>query len=200
MTATTNVHKAETINCTATRFDHEARANTVQAKGRQAGAAARRRGLTVKEVAALMGVNYGHLCSVANGRRPWTPMLRERATAVLGEAPGQGVVYRRGGLVQGESTGIRERARALGLSMGELADLVGVSRSYMTLAARGHRNMSPRCSGRWRKRCRPRPGSNQPRLPRWTRGRCGTAWRPMVSPRTRRPGGPASAPPCSPRS
>ena len=70
-------------------------------------------------------------------------MLRERATAVLGEAPGQGVVYRRGGLVQGESTGIREQARALGLTQRELADLVGVSRSYMTLAGRGHRNMSP---------------------------------------------------------
>ena len=38
-------------------------------------------------------------------------MLRERATAVLGEVPGQGVVYRQGGLVQGESTCIRERAR-----------------------------------------------------------------------------------------
>ena len=164
MTATTNVHKAETINCTATRFDHEARAHTVQAKERQAGAAepghatgkpenelraaARRRGLTVKEVAALMGVNYGHLCSVANGRRPWTPMLRERATAVLGEAPGQGVVYRRGGLVQGESTGIREQARALGLTQRELPGLAGVSETYMSQVARGHRNMSPQVQTR----------------------------------------------------
>ena len=51
-----------------------------------------------------MGVNYGYLSSVASGRRPWTPLLRERATAVLGEVPGQGVVYRQGGLVKGEST------------------------------------------------------------------------------------------------
>ena len=50
-------------------------------------AAARRHGLTLKELAARMGVNYGHLCSVAKGHRPWTPMLRERAKAVLGEVP-----------------------------------------------------------------------------------------------------------------
>ena len=111
-------------------------------------AAARRRGLTVKEVAALMGVNYGHLCSVANGRRPWSPMLRERAMAVLGEVPGQGVVYRRGGLVQGESTGIREQARAQGLSQRELAGLVGVSATYMSQVARGRRNMSPQVQAR----------------------------------------------------
>ena len=107
-------------------------------------AAARRQGLTVKEVAALMGVNYGHLCAVANGHRPWTPMLREKVTAVLGEVPGQGTVYRRGGLVvQGESTGIREQARAQGLSQRELADRVGVSATFMSQVARGRRSMSP---------------------------------------------------------
>ena len=106
-------------------------------------AAARRQGLTVKEVAALMGVNYGHLCAVANGHRPWTPMLREKVTAVLGEVPGQGTVYRRGGLVQGESTGIREQARAQGLTQRELADRVGVSATFMSQVARGRRSMSP---------------------------------------------------------
>ena len=111
-------------------------------------AAARRRGLTVKEVAALMGVNYGHLCAVANGRRPWTPMLREKAMAVLGEAPGQGVVYRRGGLVQSESTYIRERARELGMTQKDLANLVGVSSGYMSDVARGRRNMSPQVQAR----------------------------------------------------
>ena len=111
-------------------------------------AAARRQGLTVKEVAALMGVNYTHLCSVANGRRPWTPMLRERAMAVLGEVPGQGVLYRRGGLVQGESTGIREQARAQGLTQSELAGLVGVSATYMSQVARDRRNMSPQVQAR----------------------------------------------------
>ena len=111
-------------------------------------AAARRQGLTVKEVASLMGVNYGHLCAVGNGRRPWTPMLRERAMAVLGEVPGQGVVYRRGGLVQGESTGIREQARSQGLSQRELADRVGVSATFMSQVARGRRNMSPQVQAR----------------------------------------------------
>ena len=71
-------------------------------------------------------------------------MLRERAMAVLGEVPGQGVVYRQCGLVQGsESTCIRERAREVGLSMGALADRVGVSRSYMSMASRGKRHFSP---------------------------------------------------------
>ncbi len=107
-------------------------------------AAARRKGLTLKELADLMGISYGYLSQVSSGSRPWTPMLRERAMAVLGEVPGQGVVYRQGGVVSGaESTCIRERAREVGLSMGALADLVGVSRSYMSMASRGKRNMSP---------------------------------------------------------
>ena len=106
-------------------------------------AAARRKGLTLKELADLMGVSYGYLSQVSAGSRSWSPMLRERAMAVLGEVPGQGVVYRQGGLVQGESTCIRERAREVGLSMGALADLVGVSRSYMSQASRGKRHFSP---------------------------------------------------------
>ena len=91
---------------------HQNEANTVQAPEIQAGAAeqgqtkgkpeselraaARRHGLTLKELADRMGVNYGYLSSVASGRRPWTPMLRERAMAVLGDVPGQGIVYRQG--------------------------------------------------------------------------------------------------------
>ena len=67
-------------------------------------AAARRHGLTLKELAARMGVSYGYLSSVSAGRRSWSPMLRERVAAVLGEVPGPGVVYRQGGLVQGESS------------------------------------------------------------------------------------------------
>ncbi len=88
-----------------------------------------------------MGVNYGYLSSVASGRRPWTPLLRERAMAVLGEVPGQGIVYRQGGLVQGESTCIRERARALGMSQKDLALRVGVSVGYISEVARGRNNM-----------------------------------------------------------
>ena len=111
-------------------------------------AAARRRGLTVKELANLMGVNHGYLSSVASGRRPWSPLLRERAMAVLGEVPGQGIVYRQGGLVEGESTCLRERARQRGLSMKELAHLVGVSSGFISDVARGRRNMSPAVQAR----------------------------------------------------
>ena len=111
-------------------------------------AAARRHGLNLKELADRMGVNYGYLSSVASGRRPWTPLLRERATAVLGEVPGQGIVYRQGGLVQGESTCIRERARELGLTQKELAQRVGVSVGYMSEVARGRKNMSPAVQAR----------------------------------------------------
>ena len=159
MKANTNIHQAETITSTATRFDDQDQANTAQAPEMQAGAAAqgqskgkpeselraaaRRHGLNLKELAAKMGVNYGYLSSVASGRRPWTPLLRERAMAVLGEVPGQGVVYRQGGLIQGESTCIRERARALGMSQKDLAQRVGVSVGYMSEVARGRKNMSP---------------------------------------------------------
>ena len=44
---------------------------------------------------------------------------------VLGEVPGQGVVYRQGCLVSGESSCIREQGRAMGMSMRGLADRVG---------------------------------------------------------------------------
>ena len=137
---------------TATNIDQTAASDIDQTRAQERGqgkpeselkAAARKHGLTVKEVAALMGVNYAHLCAVANGHRPWTPMLREKVAAVLGEVPGQGTVYRRGGLVQGESTGIREQARSQGLTQGELADLVGVSATFMSQVARGRRSMSP---------------------------------------------------------
>ena len=104
-------------------------------------AAARRRGLTMKELAVKMGVSDGYLSGVSTGRTPWTPRLREKAMAVLGEVPGQGVVYRQGGAVDGESSYIRERAREVGMSLRDLADRVGVSYSYMSLVSRGHRSM-----------------------------------------------------------
>ncbi len=161
MKATTNIHTTEVITHSITGFDgnENAAAGAGNIQGTQAGAAgrgrtkgkpeselraaARRHGLNLKELAVLMGVNYGYLSSVASGRRPWTPMLRGRATAVLGEVPGQGVVYRQGGLVQGESTCIRERARELGMTQKDLAQRVGVSVRYMSEVARGRKNMSP---------------------------------------------------------
>ena len=140
---------------TKTGFDTNGTTATAAAQGQNKGkpeselrAAARRHDINLKELADRMGVNYGYLSSVASGRRPWTPLLRERATAVLGEVPGQGVVYRRGGLVQGESTCIRERARELGLTQKDLAHRVGVSVGYMSEVARGRKNMSPAVQAR----------------------------------------------------
>ena len=131
-------------------------------------AAARRRGLTMKELAAMMGVSAGYLSQIANGGRPWTPKLREKVAAVLGEVPGQGTVYRQGGVVTGESSFIRERARTLGMTMQDLADRVGVSYSYMTQVARGRQSMGVKvqAQGRvgvaWpRRRSRPRRCANR---------------------------------------
>ena len=95
----------------------------------------------MKELAALMGVSAGYLSQIANGKRQWTPKMREKVAAVLGEVPGQGAVYRQGGVVTGESSFIRERARTLGMTMQDLADRVGVSYSYMTQVARGRQSM-----------------------------------------------------------
>ena len=78
------------------------------------------------------------------GQRRW----RGRVAAVLGEVPGQGIVYRRGGVITGESSFIRERAREKGLSLKALAVVVGVCYGYMTQAARGHRKMSPHVQAR----------------------------------------------------
>ena len=111
-------------------------------------AAARRRGLTMKELAAMMGVSAGYLSQIANGGRPWTPKMREKIAAVLGEIPGQGTVYRQGGVVTGESSFIRERARTLGMTMQDLADRVGVSYSYMTQVARGRQSMGVKVQAR----------------------------------------------------
>ena len=74
--------------------------------------------------------------------------MREKAAAVLGEVPGQGIVYRQRGVVDGQSSYIRERARELGMSMQNLADRVGVSYGYMVRASRGRRNMSVKVQAR----------------------------------------------------
>ncbi len=111
-------------------------------------AAARKRGLTMKDLAPLMGVSASHLSQVGTGRKPWTPNLREKAIAVLGEVPGQGIVYRQGGEVESESTFIRERAREIGMTMLELSDRSGVSYSYLTQVARGRRGMGVKVQAR----------------------------------------------------
>ena len=111
-------------------------------------AAARKRGLTLKELAALMGVSASHLSQVGTGKKPWTPNLREKAMAVLGEVPGQGIVYRQTSEVNSESTFIRETARNQGMTMVELSDRSGVSYGYLTQVARGRRQMGVKAQAR----------------------------------------------------
>ena len=124
---------------------------TTETAGRESElrAAARRRGVTMKELAAMMGVSAGYLSRVATGGRPWTPRLREKVMAVLGEVPGQGTVYRQSGVaVSSESSFIRERAREMGMTMQDLADQAGVSAGYMTEVARGRQNMGVKVQAR----------------------------------------------------
>ena len=133
-----------TINSTKTTTDAAA---SEERRGRpesELRAAARKRGLTLKELAALMGVSASHLSQVGTGKKPWTPNLREKAVAVLGEVPGQGIVYRQTREVNSESSFIRERAREIGITMLELSDRSGVSYGYLTQVARGRRNMGPK--------------------------------------------------------
>ena len=113
---------------TTKRFDGDENPVTVTGQAEATGtgtgkpelrAAARRHGLTMKELAARMGVSSGYLSQIFTGRRPWTAQMRERAAAVLGEVPGRGSSTGRAayGLVNGENSYIRKRARALGMSM-----------------------------------------------------------------------------------
>ena len=162
MTATTNINQSETTTHPTTECDGDG--NTLQGQEIQPGAeghessmgkpepepraAARRHGLSMKELAAKLGITLGHLSALSTGRRPWSPGMREKVMAVLGEVPGQGVVYRQGGLVRGESTYIREQARTLGYSMKALAERVGVGVGYISQVSRGQRNMSPAVQAR----------------------------------------------------
>ena len=111
-------------------------------------AAARRCGLTMRELAAELGVTPGYLSMLGSGQRKWTQTMREKTVAVLGEAPGEGVVYRQKDRVAGESSFIRERARALGMSMKDLAERVGVTPGYITDVSRGRRRMGVKVQAR----------------------------------------------------
>ena len=111
-------------------------------------AVARRCGLTMRELAAELGVTPGYLSMLGSGQRKWTQTMREKTVAVLGEAPGEGVVYRQKDRVAGESSYIRERARALGMSMRDLAERVGVTPGYMSEVSRGRRRMGVKVQAR----------------------------------------------------
>ena len=108
-------------------------------------AAARQRGLTIGELAALMGVTPSHLSQVARGNKPLTTNMAAKIEAILGEVPPQGIVYRQGGVVHGgETTYIRECAREQGMTLRQVADRAGISYGYLVQASRGHRHLSPK--------------------------------------------------------
>ena len=94
-------------------------------------------------------------------------------------------------VVSGQSSYVRERARALGMTMRELAERVGVSAGYMSEVSRGRRGMGVRvqalveaaleaeATGRVSAACLRRP-----------EGRVGPHGRSRVQPRTRSHGEP----------
>ncbi len=147
-------------------------------------AAARKKGFIMKELAALMGVSASHLSQVGTGKKPWTPNLREKAIAMLGEVPGQGVVHRQNDVINGESTFIRERARALGMTMQDLSDRSGVSYSYLTQVARGRSNMGVKVQTRIGV-CPGRSGQSRPRKARQPSGRSDRRRRQQLHPGVR---------------
>ena len=136
---TNNINQTTTYRTTAKKTK-TTRKPTGQAET-QLRAAARRHGLTMKELAHRMGISNQYLSMLSTGKVAWSPAMKEKVIAVLGEVPGQGVVYRQTGYVSGESTCIRERAREMGLSLNELAERAGVSSRHLTNVSRGRSHL-----------------------------------------------------------
>jgi len=91
------------------------------------------------------GISYSYLTQVARGRRHMGVKAQAQIESVLG-APAKVAsaqcANRQGDVIDGDgSSFIRERARALGMTMRELAEKVGVSCGYMSQVSRGRRNM-----------------------------------------------------------
>ena len=112
---------------------------------------AREKGMTLKDLAVVVGMSYRYMTQVARGQRNMSPSMQVRVESALGgpvEIAPALCANRQDSIPNGGSSFIRERARELGLSMGELADLVGVSRGFMSDVARGRRNLSPKMQAR----------------------------------------------------
>ena len=113
-------------------------------------AAARRKGLTLKELAALMGVELAATCApLPTATGPGPPDLREKGPRrCWARSPARASSTARAARSPARAAVIRERAREKGMTLKDLAVAVGVSYRYMTQAARGQRNMSPRVQAR----------------------------------------------------
>ena len=101
--------------------------------------------MTMLELSDRSGVSYSYLTQVARGRRNMGVKVQASIESVLGTrarvAPAN-LANRQGNVIDGDGSNfIRERARALGMTLKELAERVGVSLSYMSQVARGHRHM-----------------------------------------------------------
>ena len=112
---------------------------------------AREMGMTMKDLADHAGVSCGDLTEVSRGRKNMGVKVQARVETAL-NAPAKiapaGCANRQGSVVSGGSSYIRERARALGMSLKELAERVGVSYGHMSQVSRGHRNMGVRVQAR----------------------------------------------------
>ena len=109
-------------------------------------------GMTMLELSDRSGVNYSYLTQVARGRRSMGLKVQTQIESVLGApakvAPAR-LANRQGKVVEGtDSSYIREAARALGITMRELAKKVGVSAGYLSQVARGHRAMGVKLQAR----------------------------------------------------
>ena len=75
----------------------------------------------MKELAVVVGVSYGYMTQAARGHRNMSPHVQARVEAAL-DAPARvepaRCANRQGSIPNGGSTYIRERARELGMSMG----------------------------------------------------------------------------------
>ena len=87
------------------------------------------------------------MTQVARGRKHMGVKVQTRIESALKApakvAPAQ-CANRPASVVSGQSSYVRERARALGMTMRELAERVGVSASYMSEVSRGRRGMGVR--------------------------------------------------------
>ncbi len=107
--------------------------------------------MSQKDLAQRDGVSVGYLSEVARGRKNMSPEVQARVELELGgpvEIAPASCANRHDGLVKGESTSIRARAREMGFSLKGLAEHVGVSYGYVTQVSWGQRNMSPAVQAR----------------------------------------------------
>ena len=101
--------------------------------------------MTMKDLADRVGVSYSYMTQAARGHQHMGVKVQARVESALNcpakVAPAQ-CANRASSVAVGQSSYIRERARALGMSMKDLAKRVGVSRQL-------HVGGCPVATGTW---------------------------------------------------